>query len=45
MKHEKSPQLRAGCLRGSKSGNKTIPNSKTKNKLETPSGKIKIEMV
>jgi hypothetical protein len=32
MKHEKSPQLHAGCLRGfKKSDYKTIPNSNTKN--------------
>jgi hypothetical protein len=31
MKHEKSPQLRAGCLSGYKSGNKTIANPNTKN--------------
>jgi len=31
MKHEKSPQLRAGCLGAYKSGNEIIANSNTKN--------------
>jgi (2Fe-2S) ferredoxin len=31
MKHEKSPQIRAGCLRGCKSGCQIITNPNTKN--------------
>jgi len=38
MKHKKTPKLRAGCLRGYKSGNKIIAYSNTKNNA-APEGK------
>ncbi|MCL1958818.1 MAG: hypothetical protein FWF68_04385 [Spirochaetes bacterium] len=41
MKHKKNPQLRAGYLRGCKSGFKIITNSKIKN--NAPVHKVKVK--